>query len=201
MFSVDDILLNNSSFSKMDGSVLNFSVNEVHEFLKREKVTEALLTAIQKEKIDGKALLILNERDVYRLEHKYHLLLGDVKRLLLVINKIQQQNRQCLIYLGILDNQNSLVTNLLSHNNNSSNYPHHHQNIFNQEIERISPANSVDGSNSGRQFATCIQPEFFKTTISLGESFFFSGLSCQTPLKACPWCYFKHAILKFYLVI
>lgn len=168
MFSVDDILLNNCRFSKMEGSVLNYSVNEVYDFLKREKVNEVLLTAIQKEKIDGKALLILNERDIYRLEHKYHVLLGDIKRLLLVINKIQIQNRQCLIYLGILDNQNNLITNLLSHNH-SSNYPHHHQNIFNQEIERISPANSVDGSNSGGQYATCIQPEFFKTTISLGE--------------------------------
>jgi hypothetical protein len=154
----------------MDESVLNYSTNEVVYLLKRSNVNPNLLTAIQKEKIDGKALLILNERDIYRLEQKYHSTIGDVKRLLLVINKVQQQNRQCLIYLGIeLDNQNNLVTNLLSHNNSTSNYPLHHQNIFNQEIERISPANSVDGSNSGPQFATCIQPEFFKTTISLGE--------------------------------
>ena len=178
MFSVEDILLNNCSYSKMDCSVLNYSVDEVHNYLKKENVSEALLKAIQSESIDGKSLLILNERDVNSLEHKYSLLLGDIKRFLLVINKIQQQNRQCLIYLGVLDNQNNLITNLLSHNN-SNNYPHHHhhQNIFNQEIERISPANSVDGSSSGRQYATSIQPELFKTAVSLGES---------RAMKVCP---------------
>lgn len=179
MFSVDDILLDNCRFSKMDISVLNYSVIDVNEFLKREfKVSESLLTALQKEKVDGRSLLILNERDVYRLEHKYHLLLGDVKRFLLVINKIQQTNRQCLIYLGILDNQNNLITNSLSHNNSS--YPPHHQNIFNHEIERISPANSVDGSNNSGQFATCIQPEFFKTTVSLGKKRVISLDSFET---------------------
>lgn len=170
MFSVDDILLTNCSFSKMNESILNKSVDEIYVFLKREKICETILNAIRSEKIDGKSLLILNERDIYRLEHKYHLLLGDLKRFLLVVNKIQQQNRQCLIYLGILDNQNNLITNLLSQNVPTNNYPHHQSHIFNHEsqIERISPANSVDGSSSG-QYATCIQPEFFKTTISLGK--------------------------------
>jgi hypothetical protein len=175
MFSVDDILLNKFSFSKMNDSngmsILNQSVDEIYCFLKSQKVCDGVLNAIRSEKIDGKSLLILNERDIYRLEHKYHLLLGDLKRFLLVVNKIQQQNRQCLIYLGLLDNQNNLITNLLSHTTSPSNFPHHHANsLFENQIERISPANSVDGgSSSGRQFATCIQPEFFKTTISLGE--------------------------------
>lgn len=175
MFSVDDILLNNYSFSKMNNSVLNLTVEEVNSFLKRENsVSESVSNALKQEKIDGKSLLILNERDIYRLEHKYHLLLGDLKRFTLVVNKIQQQNRQCLIYLGILDNQNNLITNLLSQNTtttSSSNYQHHHPSIYHQDshLERISPANSVDGSSSGKQYATCIQPEFFKTAISLGK--------------------------------
>lgn len=170
MFSVDDILLNNYRFSKMNESVLNLSVDDVYNFLKKEKcVSENISNAVRHEKIDGKSLLILNERDIYKLEHKYHLLLGDLKRFSLVVNKIQQENRQCLIYLGILDNQNNLVTNLLSQNTSTSSYQHHHSSIYSQDIERISPPNSVDGSNSGRQFATCIQPEFFKTTISLGK--------------------------------
>lgn len=157
----------------MNESVLNLSVDDVYLFLKKEKcVSENISNAVRHEKIDGKSLLILNERDIYKLEHKYHLLLGDLKRFSLVVNKIQQENRQCLIYLGILDNQNNLITNLLSHNNTStSNYQHHHPSLYNHDsqIERISPENSVDGSSSGRQYATCIQPEFFKTTISLGE--------------------------------
>jgi hypothetical protein len=153
-----------------DSAVLNLTVDEVYLFIKREKVSDSIVNALRHERIDGKSLLILNERDIYRLEHKYHLLLGDLKRFLLVVNKIQQQNRQCLIYLGILDNQNNLITNLLSQNQQASNYQHH-PSIYSQEstIERISPANSVDGSSSGGQYATCIRPEFLKTSLSIGE--------------------------------
>lgn len=171
MFSVDDILLSNYRFSKMSNeSILNLTTDQVYLFLKRDKcVCESILVALKHEKIDGKSLLILNERDIYRLEHKYHLLLGDLKRFSLVVNKIQQENRNCLVYLGIIDNQNNLITNLLSQSPPNSNYQHT-QSIFSQDtIERISPANSVDDSNSG-QYATCIRPEFFKTAVSISES-------------------------------
>lgn len=174
MFTVDEILLNNCSFSKMgdhaDMSALSLTVEQVHDKLRTKGICETILVALRNEKIDGKALLILNDRDIYKLEHKYHLLLGDLKRFQLVVSKIQQQNRQCLIYLGILDNQNNLISNLQSHNTSANSYQHHGS-IYSQDsqMERISPPNSVDGSNSGQQYATCIQPEFFKTTISLGE--------------------------------
>lgn len=185
MFSVDDILLNNDRFSKMNESILNFTIEQVYLFLKREKgVCETILNALRHEKIDGKSLLILNERDIYRLEHKYHLLLGDLKRFSLVVNKIQQENRNCLVYLGIIDNQNNLITNLLSQNPPTNNYQNNHS-IFSQdntvdrlhnEHNRISPANSVDGSNSG-QYATCIQPEFFKTAVSISYAFLVTWIT------------------------
>lgn len=177
MFSADEIP-KNYSFAKMnDASVLNLSCSELYSFLSKKKVPSEILSAIKLERIDGKALLIMTDRDMNKLEHKYHLLLGDMKRFLIVVNTIQQQNRNCLVFLGILDNQNNLITNLLSQNNaTSSNSPpfQHHPSIYSQDshsIERISPANSVEdgGSSSGRQFATCIQPELFKTTVSLGE--------------------------------
>lgn len=178
MFSADDILPKNYSFSKMNDAsvVLNMSCSELYSFLQKKKVPNEILSAIKLERIDGKALLIMSERDMSKLEHKYHLLLGDMKRFLIVVNTIQQQNRNCLVFLGILDNQNTLITNLLSQSNatSSSSPPYqHHPSIYSQDshsIERISPANSVDGgSSSGRQFATCIQPELFKTAVSLGE--------------------------------
>lgn len=169
MFSVDDILLSN--YSRMNESILNFTSDQVYSFLKKPEqgVCQSVLTALKSEKVDGKALLILNERDIYRLEHKYHLLLGDLKRFSLVVNKIQQENRNCLVYLGIIDNQNKLITNLVSQSPPNNSY-HHAPSIFHQDssVERISPANSVDGSNSG-QYATCIQPEFFKTAVSISE--------------------------------
>lgn len=186
MFSVNDILSNDRSFNKMsDTSLLNLSVEQIYEFLHKKSVSDSVLNACRHERIDGKALLILNERDVYRLEHKYHLLLGDIKRFLLLVNQMQQQNRNCLIFLGILDNQNNLITNLLSHHAPVPNNFQHHPSIYSQDtqIDRISPANSVDGSSSGRQYATCIQPEFFKALISLGERLslvFFPIRGCES---------------------
>lgn len=169
MFSVDDILLSNYRFSKMNESILNLTAEQLNNILKRKGVCESILIALKHEKIDGKSLLILNERDIYRLEQKFHLLLGDLKRFSLVVNKIQQENRNCLVYLGIIDNQNNLITNLLSQNPPSNNYQHA-QSIFSQDsVDRISPANSIDDSNSGQFVATCIQPEFFKTAVSISE--------------------------------
>ena len=157
--------------------MLNLSCEQVYCYLHKKNVSETILNAVRHEKIDGKSLLIINERDIYRLEHKYHLLLGDLKRFQLVVNSLQQQNRNCLIFLGIIDNQNNLITNLVSHHPPASNSYQSPPSIFTQDsqIDRLSPANSVDGSSSGRQYATCIQPEFFKTTVSLGE--WFGGFS------------------------
>lgn len=180
MFSVNDFLLDDRKFdSKMNGSnVLGWTIQDLEKFCIRERIPSSIINAIRMEKLDGKSFLVLNERDLYCLESKYNILLGDLKRFSLVVNRIQQQNRNCLIYLGILDNQNNLITNLLS--NTSSTVNHHgyansHQHLISdgpsyQDIDRISPANSVDGSSSGKRFATCIRPEFFKTTVSLGKS-------------------------------
>lgn len=179
MFSVNDILLNEFRFkSKMSENLnlLNWTIKDVEVFLLREKIeSKEIINAVNEEKIDGKTLLLLNERDLYTIETKYNVLLGDLKRFTLIIHKLQSQNRNCLVYLGLIDNsQSNLINNLLINTN-----LHHHNGSFHSNIiaERhriqdveISPENSVDGSSSGKCFATCIQPEFFKTVVSLGKS-------------------------------
>lgn len=186
MFSVDDILADEFRFTKkMSENILNWSVEKVAKFLKDKIDSNSIQNAVLEEKIDGKTLLLLNERDFYALENKYSIKLGDQKRLLLLVNKLQNENRSCLVYLGLLDNQSNLV-NTLVHNPTQHHLHHHHSSGYHQshphnilterdrnrllqDVERISPANSVDGSNSGNPaFATC-KPEFFKTVVSLGK--------------------------------
>lgn len=179
MFSVDDIIGDEFRFTKkMSDNILNWNVDHVQNFLKSKFESNSVVNAVLEEKIDGKTLLLLNERDLYALESKYSIKLGDLKRLVLIINKLQSENRNCLVYLGLLDNQSNLI-NTLVHNPTQHHYHHHQQsqNIISernrllQDVERISPANSVDGSNSGNNpvaFATC-KPEFFKTVVSLGK--------------------------------
>lgn len=176
MFSVNDILLNEFQFKKMNENILNWTIKDVKNYLELKIESKEVLNAVIEEKIDGKTLLLINERDLYTLEAKYNIILGDLKKFSLIIHKLQSQNRNCLVYLGLIDSQSNLINNLLNSNSQHRNtfQPHHHQhNIQNILTEKnqlhdidISPANSVDGSNC---FATCIQPEFFKTIVSLGE--------------------------------
>lgn len=177
MININDILLNNNfefkCNNKMNEKVLlNWSVDDVKNFLKDKKIeSKEILKAVNDEKIDGKTLLLLNERDLYILESKYSILLGDLKKLSLIIHKIQMENRNCLIYLGLIDSHNqSIINNLINVNSqHRASYQHHHNILTERNILDISPEHSIDGSNSGKCYATCIQPEFFKTVVSLGE--------------------------------
>lgn len=175
MFSVNDILLNEFQFKcKMNENILNWTVDDVKRFLSDKIESKEILSAVIEEKIDGKTILLLNERDLYSLEAKYNILLGDLKKFSLIVHKIQSQNRSCLVYLGIIDNsQSNLINNLLNGNSQHRSCYQPHHNIIAERSRindlDISPANSVDGSNSGKCFASCIQPEFFKTVVSLGE--------------------------------
>lgn len=188
MFSVDDILTDEFRFTKkMSENILNWNVEKVVKFISTKFDSSAVVSAIKEEKIDGKTLLLLNERDLYSLENKYSIKLGDLKRLVLIINKLQSENRNCLVYLGLIDSQSNLVNTLVHnpthHHHNHQNYHQQPQNILTErnrllhDVERISPANSVDGSNLGNPaFATC-KPEFFKTVVSLGKSYYLCNLT------------------------
>lgn len=179
MFSVNDILLNEfqNKYKMKELNLLNFSVKDVHDLIKTQVKSKEIENAIVNEKIDGKTLLLLNERDLYTLQSKYFILLGDLKKLLLMCHKLQSENRNCLLYLGLIDSQTHLINNLLNtnpphHAANNTNYQHHHHHNYSrlQEVQDISPANSENGSfGKSGVFATCIQPEFFKTIVSLGK--------------------------------
>lgn len=191
MFSnLNNILLNDFQFKskKMSENIINWNVKEVLKFLKNQTVdSKEILTAVHEEKIDGKTILLLNERDFYSLEAKYNILLGDLKKFSLIVHKLQTENRNCLVYLGVLDSQSPqqqhqqpLINNLLRNGNNASAFHHHlfmtdNRNRI-QDVE-ISPDNSsVDGSSSSK-FASCIQPEFFKTIVSLGYAFLVTWIT------------------------
>lgn len=181
MFNLKDVLLNNYNFSgKMsDVSAINWTAKEVEQYLAKKDVDLKILNAMRSERVDGKSLLLLNERDLNNLEVKYGFLLGDIKRFSIVVNKFQLENRQCLIFLGIPSNfnnnvdQHSLLSNLINGSYQNSSQIHHHPNYgggsidshFGADLERISPATSVDGG----RFASSIQPELFKTALSMGK--------------------------------
>lgn len=182
MFSVNDILSNDCQFNKkMSDNILNWDVKKVAKYLS-EEIGSSAGTFVIEEKIDGKTLLLLNERDLDDIRLKYGIKLGDLKRFTLIVHKLQNENRSCLVYLGLIDNQSNLnIINTLINPHPQSQHQHsshrasgyniltERNRIVQDSIERISPANSVDGNNSTEKFiSSCIRPEFFKTVVSLG---------------------------------
>lgn len=142
--------------------VEEWTVDEVCEWAKKEKLSERVVTQIQNEEIDGRCLLCLTEKDLRTIRTKHsrcELTIGDMKKLSLAVRSIQKDNHASLVYLGLCDNHP--VTGALPAFGGSTADVLHLN-----DIERISPPMSVDGR------ATSIQPEFFKTMISLGEFYY-----------------------------
>lgn len=177
-------LLRNSNSSGVPGAgvkmanelaVINWTRENVAEWARKEGLNRKIFDLIVKEEIDGKALLTLSENDIKSLRenYAYALTLGDIKRFWFSVRLVQRQNVTTLAYLGMLplggNGSHTIDSGVPGH--------HHHHPLLSSlgtsyasadinfsEIERISPPMSIDGR------ATCIQPEFFKTMISLGES-------------------------------
>lgn len=154
--------------SDMNG-VLSWSCDRVFEWAREQNLSNQVLDCIRDQEIDGKCLLTLSEIDIRDLRDKYsyNFRMGEQKKFWLAVRALQRDNHAKLVYLGLADPPTSASighhhigyqsgghgTHDLVHH---LHHPHHH------DVERISPPLSVDGR------ATSIQPEFFKTMISLG---------------------------------
>lgn len=180
-------------------SVLTWTSEQSVEWCSRMHLSRTVSTCVQHEDLDGKCLLALTEADIRDLRDKYNydLRISDIKRFLLAVRSLQHENASELAELGLdavsfapsaitlcpsathassanVHNPSSHLSHhgsgsaLFHHQSiscesghNLSQHPHHHQQ--HHDYDRVSPPLSVDGR------ATSIQPEFFKTTISLGE--------------------------------
>ncbi|GAB0096194.1 Sphingomyelin synthase-related 1 [Sergentomyia squamirostris] len=144
-----------------------WTVDDVVEWAKREKLSDRVLKQIRAEEIDGQCLLSLTENDLRVIRTKCTnscvLTIGDVKKFSLAAHNVQKDSNQ---YLGLGDTSNQ-GAGILPAVFGTSDVIHHHLN----DIERISPPMSVDGR------ATSIQPEFFKTVLSLGYAFLVTWIT------------------------
>lgn len=159
-------------------NVINWTENDVIKWLERERICDSrFLKYIQDEGVDGKSLLTLNETDIRDLKLKYSSLrLGDLKHFWIIVRQMQKENHANLVNLGLVETTTTFpITGVYNHQQHSNNSHHHHHSSHHHhhcsccsdisgmhDIERISPPLSIDGR------ATSIQPEIFKTMISLG---------------------------------
>lgn len=171
-------------------SVIQWTRENVAEWARKECLNRKIIECIVKEDIDGKCLLTLCENDIKSLREKYAygLTLGDMKRFWFSVRLVQKQNLTTLAYLGMLPTTNGgdglVGSGAVGHHHHHHHHQQHHHSLLSSlgtsyasgdinfsEIERISPPMSIDGR------ATCIQPEFFKTMISLGYAFLVTWIT------------------------
>ncbi len=155
----------------MNENILDWDVEKTVKFFEAQEFyfPEVIKNLINKERIDGKTLLLLSEKDLEELKTKYGIILGDIKKITLIVHNFQSINRNCLIYLGLIDNKANNVINSLVNQSALQNYDAN--NIVTEKnrqqftFGRISPSDSEQSSET----KLSIQPEFFKTVVSLGE--------------------------------
>lgn len=155
-------------------NVIDWNIPDVQKWTRATLNDDDVQSLIWQERIDGKALLLITERDL-----EQSLRIGSRKRLLLAIRQLHRNcNYATLDFLGSLDAPVHQSQALYHHELGTHHHHHHfggavagHFNSANGsghgsggDIDRISPASStIDGR------ATSIKPEVFKTFISVGE--------------------------------
>lgn len=181
-----------SNNSANTANILNWTTSQCVDWAIREQLNDVVVECIHNECIDGKCLLSLNEIDIrdFRDKYDYKLRICDIKRFSTAIRCLQRDNQSSLFYLGLMGTTTTATEptaashNIAFHNHHhqsgaaahsSPSSTHHHAATdlvhLHHDVERVSPPLSIDGR------ATCIQPEFFKTMISLGKTLIF--LFCQ----------------------
>ncbi|CAD7082471.1 unnamed protein product [Hermetia illucens] len=163
-----------------NSTVFDWSKDQVSDWAKAERLGQLVIDCIVREDIDGKSLLTLSENDIRDLRDKYNynLRISDIKRFWIAARTLQKDNQAAIVCLGLADcpPPPPSTATILGHP------PHHHLSSFHvanaatdllhlNESDRVSPPLSIDGR------ATSIQPEVFKTVISLGYAFLVTWIT------------------------
>lgn len=144
-----------------DSNITEWSTDKVIMWANSENLSSVILNFIKCENIDGKCLLSLNENDLKCVKcSECNLKLGDVKNFWISIRNLHRNNHASLVYLGLAADPVNIMP-VYSNSHTSEHFPTHFHELTNRPDS--SPPLSIDGR------ATILQPEFFKTMISLGE--------------------------------
>lgn len=152
----------------MEIGILLWSNKDVLDLLLREKISSVVVDICRAHDIDGQCLLSFVDRDLYEYPFD-QLKLGERKRFILLVKKLQRHNRNAMTELGLCDDQmlsnpatniNFLGTNLSHLSYNLHKLP----NEFSYERNTESVGNFTPDVKASR-----LKPEIWKTAIALGN--------------------------------
>lgn len=152
----------------MEIDILLWSNKDVLDLLLREKISSVVVDVCRAHDIDGQCLLSFVDRDFYEYPFD-HLKLGERKRFILLVKKLQRNNRDAMTELGLCDEQmlsnpatniNFLGTNLSHLSYNLHKLP----NEFSYERNTECVGNFTPDAKASK-----LKPEIWKTAIALGN--------------------------------
>lgn len=117
-----------------------------------ELVTEKVLKALKHERVDGISLICLNFSDIDSLEKKYDWLLGEKKRFMIFLGLgLESHNSSYCANISLSQQIDQVRTN------------------FQNDRSNFNIAASVKAENRPKYRSNSLNPDFFKTAVSLGE--------------------------------
>lgn len=158
----------------MESDIINWSNREVVDLLHKDKISDPVIEICKIHDIDGQCLLSFVDRDFH--ESPFDLVkLGEKKRFILLVKKLQKNNRTAMIELGLCDDlllsNPSTNINFLGTNLSNLRYNLHNKRpseIYSRKTECVS-------TYTPEAKASRLRPEIWKTTIALGIAFYFKS--------------------------
>ncbi|XP_075970334.1 sphingomyelin synthase-related protein 1-like [Anticarsia gemmatalis] len=153
----------------MESDIINWSNKEVLDLLHKEKISSFIIDIIKSHDIDGQCLLSFVDRDFYDYPFD-QLKLGERKRFILLVKKLQKSNRNAMFELGLCDDAlSNPSTNI---NFLGTNLSHLSYNLHNKLPSELYMRNTECVSTYTPDVkASRLKPEIWKTAIALGYVF------------------------------
>ncbi|KAI8428633.1 hypothetical protein MSG28_007369 [Choristoneura fumiferana] len=156
---------------KMETEAINWTNKEVLDLLHKDKMSNFIIDICRSQDIDGQCLLCFVDRDFYEYPFD-QLKLGERKRFILLVKKLQRQNRVAMCELGLCDESQlgnpSTNINFLGTNLSHLSYNLHNKLPSDFSYERNNecvPTFSPDAK------ASKLKPEVWKAALALGYVF------------------------------
>lgn len=152
----------------MDKEITDYDNKDIIELLIKEKVSSALVEICRYHDLDGQCLLCLEDQDFH--EHPFDKVkLGEKKRFMLFVKRIQKKNRDAMHELGLCDE--TVQTPSTNINFVGTNLSHLGYNIHNKEHREFAYTRKPELSFRSDIKASKLKPEVWKTAIALGYVF------------------------------
>lgn len=152
----------------MESDIINWSNKEVLELLHKEKITGYIVDICKAQDIDGQCLLSFIDRDFYDYPFD-QLKLGERKRFILLVKRLQKNNRNAMFELGLCDE--NLINPSTNINFLGTNLSHLSYNLHNRVPNDFPYDRNTDcvANFNPEVKASKLKPEIWKTALALGK--------------------------------